>query len=150
MEYISNDNRKFTFKFEKKDEEKIIITAQEENKDKIIPDIYKQEYTKDELSNRKEYEMIFDNLDKILQQINLSFQKGTANFNVDSSELVLSYLLFNNFKVDLVIPLYNPTPSENIDIYSSYFSRSKSFYIHYQELIKKFKAFFKYAYVKNI
>ena len=78
--------------------------------------------------------MSFDNI--ILQQINLSFEKGTANFNVDSSEIVLSYLLFNNFKVYLLIPFYTPRLSKNIDIYSFYLSHSKSLYFRYQEILK--------------
>ena len=150
MEYISNDNRKFVFKFEIKNEEKLIITAQEENKNKITPDIYKHEFTKDELSDRKKYKRSFDNFDEILKQINLSFLKETATFNVNSSELVLSYLLYNNLNVDLVIPFHISTPSESIDIFSSYLSRSKSLYFRYQELLKKFKTSFKFTYVKNI
>ena len=149
MEYISNDNRKFIFKFEIKNGEKLIITAQEEKKKKIIPDIYKKEFTKDELSNRKKYEIIFDNLDVTLQQIKISFEKGTASFSVDSSEIALSYLLFNNFKVDLVIPSYITIPSVNIDNFSSYFSHSKSFYLHYKKLLKNFTTFFKSTYVKS-
>ena len=149
MEYTSNDNRKFIFKFEIKNEEKMIVAAREENQGKIIPDIYKKEFTKDELSNRKEYEITVNNIDLILKQINLSFEKGTASFNVDCSEIGLSYLLFDKFKVDLAIPFYTYTSLENVDNISSYLSHSKFLHLRYQEQLKKIKNLFKFVYVKN-
>ena len=114
------------------------IKEEEENIVKVIPDIYQQEFTKNKLLNKKKFEISFDSCEKILNHIDLSFEERRTDLKVETSGIVLSYYLFNNLKVDLVIPSYNPTPSENSCIYSSYFLRTKPFYFNYKKNNKNF------------
>lgn len=70
----------------------------EENIDKVIPDLYQQEFTKDQLLDKQKFEMSFDSFDKILKYINSSFEERRVGLNIESSEIVLCYYLFTNLK----------------------------------------------------
>ena len=64
--WISNDKKKYKINLKIKDEEKIIVRVEEEKIDKVILDIYQQEFTKDELSDKEKFEINFDSFDKLL------------------------------------------------------------------------------------
>ena len=95
----------------------IIIRVEEESINKVIPDLYQQEFTRDQLLNEQKFEMSFDSFYKIPKYINSSFEERKVGLNVESPEIVLFYYLFTNLKVDLVIPSYIHTHPQKLSIF---------------------------------